>query len=50
MVSVYKDAVYSYLISTNYDKYVTKIAIDLLDNWQLKYFKPDAESSVGPDG
>lgn len=28
---------------------MTKIVIDLLDNWQLKYFKPDAESRVGPE-
>lgn len=49
MVSVYRDAVYKYLISTNYDRCVTNIVIDLLDNWQLKYFKPDAESRVGPE-
>jgi hypothetical protein len=50
IVSVYRDAVYSYLISTNYDKAVTRIVIDLLDNWELKYFKPGAESRVRPEG
>jgi hypothetical protein len=50
MVSVYRDAVYTYLISTNYDRCVTKIVIDLLDNWQLKHFRPDAESRVRPEG
>jgi hypothetical protein len=50
IVSVYRDAIYSYLISTNYDKAVTRIVIDLLDNWELKYFKPGAESRVRPEG